>query len=194
MSVHPEKNEQLRVFIAANLDQESVQHIAIWVHEQRLCSAWPTMSLVVPERYHLTLCHAGERSIEQVTKLNMNVKSLFSKQTSLRCQLDRVFAFPSPTAARSLALRVTGASHTLELFHQQAILAVNDGKQNADPRVFEPHITLARFSKTIDITGILSSLSWCPVACRLQEVGVFRSDGVPKTSAYQPLLLVPLLK
>jgi 2'-5' RNA ligase len=137
-------NEQIRAFIAIDLDAE-VRHELQRV-QATLRQAVPREAVrwVLPEQMHLTLRFLGNILAETIEVLIHALGNVASHHAPLRLRAQGVGGFPNLRRPRVIWAGLTGDLNALEALQNDIVQASRDyGKPEAN-RGFSPHLTIGR--------------------------------------------------
>jgi RNA 2',3'-cyclic 3'-phosphodiesterase len=102
-------------------------------------------------------------------------------------------AFPNPKRAHVFWLGVDGRDALIDL-HAMVASATRDFIDRRDRITLQPHLTLARLKKTVDLTADVEALENVPVGTpwTLREVRLLDSDTRPSGAVYTEYESFPL--
>jgi RNA 2',3'-cyclic 3'-phosphodiesterase len=134
-------SEQLRSFIAFDLESEQVLNKLAFVQKQ-LVETGADVRAVAPQNIHLTIRFLGNISPPMVDKVHDAMKNV--KFTPFIIQIKGLGVFPSPNYPRVVwAAMIDGVDQLKSIFNQLEPQIRALGFE-ADAHGFSPHLTIAR--------------------------------------------------
>lgn len=181
----------MRAFVAVLPPPSVVQPLAQgW---PALRAAYPDLSWVAPDRWHVTLAFLGELSSGQRQQLSVGLNPLAAGTAPLPARLSASGAFPSAARARALWVGVVSAG--LDVLAEGVRRAAADARISLDGKPFRPHITIARSRADAaqnDVPLLLRTLTVADGATwEVSRFVLLESSGGPRP-AYTELAAWPL--
>jgi RNA 2',3'-cyclic 3'-phosphodiesterase len=138
-SVYYARQQQMRIFVALDLDPEMRVRIARFIEEMRALA--PDVRWVSAESLHITLKFIGEKPDQLTPKIEERLRSVLAN--SFELSFRGCGFFPTPRSARVFWIGIEAAPALAELASaiDSALSSLPIPKEE---RAFSPHLTLAR--------------------------------------------------
>ena len=162
-------------------------------HEEIAAIKSPTLSTArwtKPKQWHITLHFIGDGEIEP---LHEALKTIQAKQFQLR--IEGIGTFPTKGQPKVLWLGIE-ASKELNILHNSIGEALKQTGFQPDARRYKPHLTLARFKGSADITALQKCLDtnndFSTPEFDVSEFVLYQSELQPDGAVYTALHRYPL--
>ena len=182
----------LRLFIAACIPPQTAHTIA--AASKKLFSAVPSTRVVPEENVHITLKFLGDTDLELVPQLLTALQTACMDERVFSAQLGRGALIPAHHP-RTAVLDLEDSPELLNIFTKLDTLLAESELANRDHRLFTPHITIARFRKTLDPVFIKQFQDWRDISGRsftISSVALFESELRPAGPTYNRLSTIEL--
>ncbi len=143
----------MRLFVAVTPPLTVMEQIEDTVSTLRPSA--PPLRWTQPEDRHLTLVFLGEIPEHDVADIDRNLGAEVTRHPPLSLVIRGGGTFPKdPTQARVLWTAVDGDVHRLTALSNGLRTAARNSGIQVSGRPFVPHLTLARGSRTTDLSGL----------------------------------------
>jgi len=186
----PEAPKPLRVFCAVELPDGLRARVA--ERAQRLRSEFPDAraSWEKPEKMHVTLKFLGDVEHARVEALSSAAARSAARVEPFELTIEEPGTFPPHGQPRVLWLGIVDASGSLSLMHRSLETECAAVGFPREPRVFKPHLTLARVRSpqgARELAAAHRETPFEPQRFKVSELVVMRSELGPGGSRYTPL-------
>lgn len=187
----------LRVFIALDLpDALRAELETVSLRLQRRLAGAP-LRWVAAESMHLTLQFLGDIEQEQVSPLELRLRTAAAEFAAFDVRLTELGVFPNLRRPRILwaGLQAPDSLAVLQRAIEAHMAELGFARED---RPFTPHLTLARAhrdAQPAQLAGLAAALKaeqLTPLAARLDELVLFRSQLNRGGAVYNPLIRIRL--
>ncbi len=183
----------MRVFFAINLDIRSTRRIADYSRQLQSNPAAPKASWVIPPKLHVTLKFLGEIDAELAPALGDAIRPIAASFGPLSISTGRLIGLPTTERARILAIEIDDLTRSLGELNRAIETCVEQLGFPAEPRVYRPHVTLARPRDWADLGPLFAASSPLPqLVSPVSEVVLYRSDLAHSGAEYTAVGRWPL--
>lgn len=144
--------ETIRTFIAIEIPEAIRQKIAAITSP--LAALPDRMTLVKPQKLHLSLRFLGEVNITRLEK----IKSAIRKAAKTRIDFTDIGVFPGTKRPRVIWLGIGDATGQLDNLHKELQENLTVCGFAPEKRAFKPHLTLGRIRELKDSEQLISTL------------------------------------
>lgn len=187
--------ENLRAFIAANLDIVSTRRVIAMQRSLRAQATNPDPSWVWTRPDHL---HVGMRDLERVdavlaVALADDLKKIVSSMPSVTVSLETLVAYPSSCEARLLLYEVLDARQTLQSIAEQVEQLVRQLGFKPVESEYRPVLIVARSAQPINVQTWLDSVGSTALGeAALTEMAVYHLSDTMHMSEYPCLARIAM--
>lgn len=187
----------LRAFIALDLpDALRAELEAVSLRLQRRLVGAP-LRWAAAESMHLTLQFLGDVEQQQVSQIELSLRTAAAEFTAFDVHLTELGMFPNLRRPRILwvGLQVPASLAVLQRAIEAHMAELGFAPED---RPFTPHLTLARAhrdaqpAQLASLATVLKAQQLAPLAARLDELVVFRSQLNRGGAVYNPLVRIQL--
>jgi RNA 2',3'-cyclic 3'-phosphodiesterase len=143
------------------------------------------------DQWHVTLQFYGR--VGAIDTLTEGIRAAVAASASTRLQVRGGGAFPNPKNARVFWLGIDGTDALIDL-HATVAAATREFIDRRDRIALQPHLTLARLKRAVDLTPDVDVLAGAPVgpAWELREVLLLESETQRGGAVYSEHARFPL--
>lgn len=187
--------ENLRAFIAANLDIVSTRRVIAMQRSLRGQAMNPDPSWVWARPDHL---HVNVRDLDHVDAvlaiaLADDLKKIVSSMPPVTVSLEKLVAYPSSCDARLLLYEVFDARQTLQSIAEQVEQLVRWLGFKPVESVYRPVLIVARSAQPIDVQSWLESVGSTSIGdAGMTEMAVYHLSETMRTSEYPCLARIAM--
>ncbi len=191
--------EQIRTFIAIELDDTHRNALALAQAQLREDPAARSVRWVAPENIHVTLKFLGGVDAGEIPAVERAVAAACAGIPPFTLTMGGVGAFPNVKRPRVVWIGIGGAVETVEQLADKIEAACNALGFAREERPFSPHLTLGRVKRDArpgDFQAIGVMIQNAAVGnvgeIHVSSVSVMKSDLRPSGSVYTRLASIPL--
>ncbi|MFT6913917.1 MAG: 2'-5' RNA ligase [Motiliproteus sp.] len=180
----------IRSFLAVPLKSAAVRRLANYADTLCGLDTRGQVRWSDSNSYHLTLCFLGEITLEQIARLESQLRLNLESHSSFQLHLDRVgYLQVNPELAMLAAL--SASSFQLKGLQQQIAEIAVKLRLPLDQSYYQPHVTLGRLAVG---PATQSPQSWPPLdqASLVDSVVLYQSRPGATGSVYTPLFDIAL--
>jgi 2'-5' RNA ligase len=144
------KGETIRAFVALELDPMSIRRMGRIAEHLRMASGAPCASWTPGSKLHATLFFVAALPVSQVDALGRAVDGVVQGQRAPRPITMALDAFPSAAEAEVVVVMLDDPDHELAALAGQVRKIGTGLGLPREPRVFRPHVTIARLKRSYD--------------------------------------------
>ena len=183
-------SETLRLFFAASVPSPLLDSV-----QERLAdlkSALPQARWTAPAHQHLTCKFLGATPADRLEEVARTGAAVARERREAAVALSNLGAFPSARRARVLWLGVDDPAGVLTGLAEGLGDALEPLGFAAEARVFTPHLTLARFKSSVQLSSLCALDTGGLPPFEVSELVLWRSHLSPKGARYERLETLPL--
>ena len=183
----------MRTFIAIAIPDDCKQLLHRLQHPLRDSGADVRWTPI--DNIHLTLKFLGEADPATIPVLVERLRGVVAPQVRFSLRLHRVGGFPDLRQPRVIWCGIEGEIERLKLLHAGIETACSQAGFPAEPRPFQPHLTLGRvrgkrnLHRLLDCIRIIDDHEGTFEVC---EIGLYQSTLTPQGSIYKMLAALVL--
>ena len=175
----------MRTFIGIPLEQTFSADLFRSI--EKLRKRYTDVKWVNAENFHITLVFLGELSCDDVENFHAALQKTECFGASYVVSIDRVETFPSTSRPKVVHVPIRVGADMCTTIHD-AVRNVADRFISGAPRLYKPHITLARIKRAPPRSFINDLGSICLDAqSRIDRFSLFRSDLTPSGARYREI-------
>lgn len=191
-------SENIRAFICIRLESALIEELSDL--ERRLESALPknVVRWNSPEQIHLTLKFLGSIPSTAIQNVRAALQSACSEIAPFQLRAEGVGAFPGLRSPRVIWVGLVGDLEILLTLQSQIDSATQRWSEDAEPRAFQPHLTLARvkapqqwairkIGESIQTAKFMSQHPW-----RVEQTFLMQSQLSPRGAVHTVIASAPL--
>lgn len=186
--------QRIRCFVAIeipNLIRDELAQIQEALRKQIKQASW-----VKPGNIHLTLKFLGDVEVDAIKPVERAIKQVATLHSPFPLQIGGIGVFPHLARPRVIWAGVKAGGEKITALAQEIDLALNRCGFPLDDKRFNPHLTIARLKKRLDMRPFMDGYRQYDeidgATMTVREISLIRSQLHPEGAVYTTLQSYPL--